>query len=189
MNEDRDWNYLEDTWKAGTPLPNRTVSAVEAAKAGSRLAAWRVWLSCLAACSTVAVMTSWCALHRSLQSYTFTVIAWSAFFSLVSYLLSTRESVSDLALETTTALERRSKSLARGTQLLDFGRTLIGVEMLICVGFWIALHRGERGQVLPGTGAMVFGGLVLYICLSWILARTRRELKGLRSIAADLRKE
>jgi hypothetical protein len=189
MNEDRDWNYLKHAWKADFPLPNGTVSAVEAAKAGSRFAAWRLWLSCLAACSTIAVVTLWCALHRSLQSYTFTVIAWSAFFSLGSYVLSTRESVSDLALETTTALERRSRSLAKGTQLLDFGRTLVGVETLICVGFWIALHLGERGQVVPVAGAIVFGGLVLYLGLSWILTRTRGELNRLKSIASDLREE
>jgi hypothetical protein len=126
-------------------------------------------------------------LHRSVQSYTFTVIAWSAFFSFGSYLLGTRQSASDLALDTTTALRKRSKTLTRGAQLLDFGRSLIGVETLICVGFWIALHHGERNQIVPVVAAVIlFGGLVLYSGLSWILVRTRRELSGLESIAAAL---
>lgn len=155
-------------------------------KTDSRLAAWRKWLISLAACSTIAVITSLCMLHRSVQSYTFTVIAWSAFFSFGSYLLGTRQSASDLALETTTALKKRSKTLTRGAQLLDFGRSLIGVETLICAGFWIALRHDERSQIMPVSAAIVFGGLVLYSSLSWILVRTRREPSGLESIAAAL---
>lgn len=185
MNED--WKNLEDAWKASSPVSSSTASAVKTAKSDSRWAAWRLWLVVLAACSTIAIITSWCMLHRSVQGFTFTVIAWSAFFSFGSYLLSTRESPSDLALETTTALERRAKSLTRGAQLLDFGRTLIGVETAICVGFWIALHHDELSALLRITAAMVFLGLGLYIILSRVLAKTRRDLGGLESIAAALR--
>jgi hypothetical protein len=186
MNEDHDWNHLEDTWKSDSPVSSGIASVVDRVKTDSRLAAWRKWLISLTVSSTIAVITSWCMLHRSVQSYTFTVIAWSAFFSFGSYLLATRQSASDLALDTTTALRKRSKTLTRGAQLLDFGRSLIGVETLICVGFWIALHHGERNQILPVVAAILFAGLVLYSGLSWILVRTRRELSGLESIAAAL---
>jgi len=124
--------------------------------------------------------------HRSVQSYTFTVIAWSAFFSFGHYLWSTRESANDLAVETTTALRTRSKKLARGAQLLDFGRSLIGVETLICLGFWIALHCRERSQIFSVGAGIVLGGFLFYSGLSWVLVRTRRELNGLESIAEAL---
>lgn len=186
MNEDHDWNQLEDTWKSDSPVSSGIAFVVERVKTDSRLAVWRKWLVCLTASSTIAVISSWCMLHRSVQSYTFTVIAWSAFFSFGSYLLGTRQSASDLALETTTALKRRSNKLIRGAQLLDFGRSLIGVETLICVGFWIALHHAGRSQNLPVVAAILLGGLAVYSGLSWILMRTRRELRGLESITAAL---
>jgi hypothetical protein len=189
MNEDHDWNQLQDTWKRNSPISRGMASAAKAVKTASRMATWRLWLGSLAACSTIAIITLWWMLHRSLQGYTFMVIAWSVFLSFGSYLLSSRESASDLALETTTALEKRSKSLAKTAQWLDFGRTLIGVECLICIGYWIALHHNELGSALKTTAVIAFGGFFFYLMFSRILTRTRRELRGLESIAAALRKE
>jgi Na+/melibiose symporter-like transporter len=189
MNDDQDWKQLQDTWKTNSAISKGTASGAKAVKTASRMAAWRLWLGSLAICSTIAVITLWWMLHRSVQGYTFMVIAWSAFFSLGSYVLSTRESASDLALETTTALEKRSKSLAKTAQSLDFGRTLIAVECFICIGFWIALHLNELGSALITAAAIAFGGSFLYLMFSRSLAKTRLELRGLDSIAADLRKE
>jgi len=186
MNEDHDWNQLADTWKADSSVSSGFGLVTERVRANSLLAVWRSWVISLAACSTIVVITSLCMLHRSVQSYTFTVIAWSAFLSFGSYLAGTSQSASDLGLETTTVLRKRSKALTRGAKLLDFGRSLVGVETLICLGFWIALHHDERRRILSVAFVIVFGGVVLYSSLSWILVRTRRELCGLESIAAAL---
>jgi hypothetical protein len=188
MNEDHDWNQLKNTWKESPPISSDIALAVKQVKTDDRMAAWRLWVSASVACVTIAVTTSWCVLHRSAQAYTFTVIAWSAIFSLGSYLLSSRESARDLATETTTALEKRSRSLSRAVQLLEFGRTLIGVEILICVGFWIALHHQDLISVLRITGVILFTGVSLYLVFSRILARTRGESRRVESIATDLRK-
>jgi hypothetical protein len=189
MNEDQDWNELRDTWKKDSPTSSGMASIVKAVKTRSRVETLLWWLGLLVPSSSIAGITFWWMLHRSVQAYTFTVIAWSAFFSFGSYLLSTRESASDLALETTSALDKRSKSLSKTAQWLDFGRTLIGVECVICVGFWIALHLNELASAWKLSAVIAVGGIFLHLIFSRILARTRRELCGLETIAADLRKE
>jgi hypothetical protein len=188
MNEDQDWNQIENAWKASSPIASDIAQAVKQVQSDDRAAACRLWISISAACVAIVVITSWCAFYRSVETYTFTVIAWSAVFSLGSYLLSSRESASDLMAETSTALERRARSLSRAAKLLEFGRTLIGVEILICAGFWIALHHRDLASVLRMTGGILFAGISLYLVFTRILARTRGELRGLESIATDLRK-
>ena len=188
MNEDQDWNHLENAWKESSPIASDVAQAVKQVKTDDRMAACRWWISISAVSVAIAMITWWCALYRSVETYTFTVIAWSAVLSLGSYLLSSRGSASDLAAETTTALERRVRSLSRAAQLLEFGRTLIGVEVLICAGFWIALHHRDLASVLKVTGGILFAGISLYLVFTRILARTRGELRGLESIATDLRK-
>jgi hypothetical protein len=189
MNEDQDWNQLRDAWKGEPPVsPAVTSSTLKRVKKESRHAAWRTWLISLTTCSTIAFITSLCMLHRSVLSYTFTVIAWSAFFAFGSYLLGTRDFAGDLALATTAALKTRTKRLMRGAQLLNFGRSLVGVETLICLGFWIALRHNEGSKIWFAASMIAFAGLFLCGSLSWVLARTRRELSGLESIATALHK-
>jgi hypothetical protein len=187
MNEDQDWDRLGDSWKEepSTSVPV-ALPALEKVKKQSLQAAWRTRLILLTVCSVIAFITSLCVLRRSAMSYTFTVIAWSAFFSFGSYLLSTHESPGDLALETTAALARRSKKLERGTQLLDFARSLVGVETLICMGFWIVLRHREQQEIWFNATMIALGGSLLYGSLSLILAKTRRELSGLQSISTEL---
>jgi hypothetical protein len=183
MNEDQDWNQLENEWKEGAASSD-IAQVVKQVKADDRSAAWRLRLGAAAACVAIAVSTSWCVLHRSVEVYTFTVIGWSAIFSLGGYLLSSRESASDLAADTTTALKKRARSLSKAAQLLDFGRTLIGVEAVICVGFWIALHQQNLRWALQMTGIILSAGVFLYIAFSRLLVSTRGELQRLESIVA-----
>jgi hypothetical protein len=189
MNEDHDLNQLQDAWKGEPPVsPAATSSTLKRVKIESRYAAWRTWLISLTTCSIIAFFTSLCVLHRSVLSYTFTVIGWSAFFAFGSYLLGTRDFPDDLALETTTALKTRMKRLMKGARLLDFGRSLVGVETLICLGFWIVVRHSDGNSIWFAASMIAFGGVFLYGSLSWALARTRRELSGLESITTALHK-
>jgi hypothetical protein len=74
----------------------------------------------------------------------------------------------------------------RSAQRLDFSRSLISVETLICAGFWIALHPGEASRVWPLAAAIACGGFLLVGGLSWLLSRTRREMTGVESIASAM---
>jgi hypothetical protein len=186
MNEDRDWNQLVNAWKAETAASSTASSSLGSAKAHFRLAGMRRWMICLAAFSGIAFITSLCFMHQSASDYTFTVIAWSAFFSFGSFWVSQHDPAAELARTTTEALASRSRRLHRSAQLLDFGRVLVGVETLISLGFWIALHRGDATPLWGGAVPIAFIGLLLYGSLSVVLKRTRRELGRLESIVAAL---
>jgi hypothetical protein len=186
MNEDRDWNQLGNAWKAEAAAFSAASSGLGSTKAHFRLAAMQRWMIYLAAFSGIAFVTSLCFMRQSASNYTFTVIAWSAFFSFGSFWVSQHDPAGELARETTAALASRSRRLHRSAQLLDFGRVLIGVETLISLGFWIALHRGDSRPLWGGAVPIAFIGLLLYGSLSVVLKRTRRELGRLGSIVAAL---
>jgi len=100
--------------------------------------------------------------------------------------LSARDSIDDTTLPTTSHLSTRAARLRRSAQWLDFSRSLISVETLICAGFWIALHPGEASRVWPLAAAIACGGFLLVGGLSWLLSRTRREMTGVESIASAM---
>jgi hypothetical protein len=81
------------------------------------------------------MITLACMRQQSAARCTFTVIAWSGIFAFFSYWLSARESIGDATLPTTAHVSARATRLRRSGQWLDIGRSLIGVETLICLGF------------------------------------------------------
>jgi hypothetical protein len=193
-NDDRDWRELGEAWRTEPPdtaSPPDAASATATSttarvKRASRRASIRGWYLGLTTCVAIAFVTSLSFAHRSIVSYTFTVIAWSAFLALGGYLLGTREPASESALATLVALTTRASRLSRTAQLLEFGRTLVGVETFICIGFWLALHyRGETHNWMIAI-AMMSAGLALFVTLSALLAKTRHEIDGLESIASAI---
>jgi len=185
MNEDRDWKELGEAWKEGI-VTDEVAGLARQVRSAARWKAWRTGAASLAVLAVVATITLAVMLHRSVAGYTFTVIGWSAIFALASFLLATRESAGDYALATTSALAVRVKKLGRREQSLEFARVLVGVEALVCLGFWIALHVGHGRVIWVGALAIGFGGVAVYNALVWGRGRARRELQALGAVKAAM---
>jgi hypothetical protein len=180
MNEE--WKDLEEAWQAADqpvqarrmrmgkhPGPRRTLTIVAAAVS---LAGF--------------VGSLWVLLHQSAMAYTFGIIFWSAWFSLGGYWVSTREPADEAALPAISALERRLRRLERSGDWLQFGRTLVGVETLLCVGFWVVLGHGETSAWGWIMWVIVPAGVLTYASLSAMLQRVRQQREGLAAIAGEL---
>jgi small-conductance mechanosensitive channel len=174
VNEDRDWNQLGNTWRSG-PQTALLTSRSQTIPAAARRASRRRILTCAAVVTAVVFITSLCFLRRSIEVYTFAVIVWSALFSFGGYFIAVQERARDLALATTDALRTRSRRLARTIQLLEFARVLVGVETIICAGFWIVSRFGAWSHAWAPASLIVIFGILLYCVLSWSRLRTRRE--------------
>lgn len=183
-DENREWKELEAAWKE--PESAGGNAAPQQIRFASRIGAGRDGLILTVSCLAIAAITWLCWSRASLGTYTFAIIAWSAFLSFASYVLATRDRAAELALDTAAALRMRSRRLARAAALLEFGRVLTGVETLICAGFWLALHVRQGWACLWGTAGIAVGGFLLYGRLSSSLTLLRRELNGLQAMLAEL---
>lgn len=189
MFENLDWSQLVREWQKHDSAVVDTASIVAGVRKASRFPYWRLWLLCAAACVAGAAFTATAMLHRSLSSYTFTIVGWSAVLSFVGAIPTLWDFPGELALPTTRVLAKRASRLTSAASTLDFGRALVAVETTICAAFWTVLHHDGIGSVLPVDAAILAGGVGVYAVLSVAAGNVRRELRGLQQFSRDLERD
>jgi hypothetical protein len=182
MNDDRDWKQLADAWRTGAETASPSSDEIRNVGIESRRAERRRILVLVAALAAIALITTLCLLRRSIEGYTFAVIGWSALLPLGGYIIALQERGGDLTLATTDAFGKRSNQLAKTIQLLEFARVLLGVETIICIGFWITLRHGNQNYQWIALLIALCGG-ALYATLGWVLANIRKQHASMTALA------
>lgn len=182
---DPEWTAMEAEWKAGTE--SVAAARAELRRVGRGFASLPGWgMGAVAVSVAVFAASLWMLLQRSELGYTFGVILWSAYLSAGAFWLSLREPAGEAALATVDALGQRAGRLERSGRRLDFARTLVGVEAILCAAFWLVFEHGtgEAGTVAAG---FLLIGVVGYGGLTRVLRGMRRERAELAAMAEDLR--
>lgn len=182
MDWDQEWKAMAEEWKAGTAM----IAQAPRRMRGGRPVFRERWVVVATAISVAVFVGSlWILLERSEVAYTFGVILWSAYFALGGFWVSTREPADEAAQAVTQALDRRARRLERSSTWLEFARTLLGVESILCAVFWLVLER-ERGGAGPMAAGFLLIGVLGYGSLTKRLRAVRREREGLDAMAEEM---
>jgi hypothetical protein len=181
---DPEWTAMEAEWKAG--MESVAAARGELRRVGRGFRSLPGWAMAAAAVSAAVFAASlWILLERSEAAYTFGVILWSAYFALGGFWVSTREPADEAAQAVAQALDRRARRLERSSAWLEFARTLLGVESILCAVFWLVLER-ERGGAGPMAAGFLLAGVLGYGGLTQRLRAVRREREGLDAMAEEM---
>ena len=184
MNEADEWKRLSDEWTAAPQLPGSSVD-LGAARVRERRKALMIW-SAFVADFLIAIYATVTSLsHRSAIGYTFAIIAWSIVIPIAAYFLAGATGKEDLA-DTATYLTGRVRRVRRRAQLMEFSRVLVGVEILISAGFWIAIRHSQGRSILEGALTITAFGAALYLGLSRVATSAKWEQRALESMSATL---